>query len=106
MASYEEIKKGITDAMSNPDTMETAMSAVLETIRADYDTLESVSKEYETAKGRIRDLQDTNHKLFLAQVGQPDDAGKEDPEPKEGPEVLKEFTENIISHIEEATKNG
>lgn len=71
MATFEDIKNQITAAMSNPDTLETSMTGIFDTLKADYETAASTSATLEAANVRIRDLQDTNHKLFLAQVGKP-----------------------------------
>lgn len=80
MATFEEIQGQIITAMQNPDTMETGMQAVLDTLKVDYTAFASTSETLEKANTRIRDLQDTNHKLFLAQVGQPETQGNDDPE--------------------------
>lgn len=97
MAKFEEIKSAIISAVSNPDTLETSIKAVLETMEGDYAAFESLANDYEAAQTRIRDLQDTNHKLFLAQTGTPDDAGKEEPELPTGSGVIAEFIEKVNS---------
>lgn len=102
--TYDEVKTGIVNAMSNPDTMETSMQAVLDGIKADYEGFTSTSAELEKANTRIRDLQDTNHKLFLAQAGKPDD----EPDDTEKPTGVGVFTEfkNRVQEIEAAKNKG
>lgn len=78
MATFEEIQTQITDAMASPDTLETSMGAILDTLKADYITAQSTSETLEKANARIRDLQDTNHKLFLAQLGKPSEKSDDD----------------------------
>lgn len=80
MATFDEIQKNLISAIANPDTMETGIQSVLDTLKADYTTFESTSETLEKANARIRDLQDTNHKLFLSQVGQPEKQGQDEPD--------------------------
>lgn len=95
MKSYNDVRDAIVGAMSNPDTMETTMSTVLADLEADYKEHEALAENFTKAEARIRDLQDTNHKLFLAQTGTPDDAGKEEPELPTGVDVFKEFMKKV-----------
>lgn len=103
MKSYDEIKGAIVSAMSNPDTMETAMSGVLADLESDYNEHAALVNDFSKAESRIRDLQDTNHKLFLAQTGTPDGAGEEEPELPTGKDVITEFINKVndISKKEE-----
>lgn len=71
---YDEYKMGFDKILANPDTALTEISPLLEALKTDLDTLESVQGEVEALNGRIRDLQDTNIKLFLSQGG----TGKDD----------------------------
>jgi len=94
-AKFNEIKAAIVEAMKNPDTMEASMGDVLKTLEADYTAYETFIDKYENAEKRIRDLQDTNHKLFLAQTGEPDQQEEETQEAATGIEVINEFMEKI-----------
>lgn len=96
-AKFNEIKAAILEAMKNPDTMEISMGDVLKTLEADYTSYATFIDKYESAEKRIRDLQDTNHKLFLAQTQTPDGAGKEDPELPTGPAVAQELIDKVNS---------
>lgn len=94
--TYDEVKNSIISAMKNPDSMETEMMALLDNIKADYEGLVSIEDELAKAQVRIRDLQDTNHKLFLAQTA----SVEEDPEEVEKPTgvgVIDEFKELVNS---------
>ena len=96
MQDYETLKSSIIEAMKNPDSLETSMGAILKSLEEDYGEYKALAENYTTAEKRIRDLQDTNHKLFLSQVGVPDDdAGKEEPEPATGADVIKEFLARV-----------
>ena len=100
MATFDEIKKGIADAISNPDTMETALQKILETIEGDYAIATNNANELEKASNRIRDLQDTNHKLFLSQVSTPETVIEEHEKPR-GIDVFKEFMELTETPMQE-----
>ena len=82
--TYDEYKKGFDKILANPDTALTKISPILEALKTDLDTLESTQGEVEALNGRIRDLQDTNIKLFLSQGGK----GKDDED---------EIDENVLS---------
>lgn len=96
---YEEIKKAIVDAMASPDDMETKMSEVLENLETDYTTFESTSETLEKAEVKIRNLQDTNHKLFLAQIGDPEQP------PEDEPEIPKAIGKSRADYIAEHFDN-
>ena len=91
---YNDLKKRIIAATENPDTIQTTLMEVLEEVKADYDGIETLTQELEKANTRIRDLQDTNHKLFLAQTGSADDDEPEVEKPT-GVGVFDEFKELV-----------
>ena len=62
---YETLGKGI---IANPDTAPIAINGLLSEIKKDLDSLDSLSAALEDSEKRIRDLQDTNTKLFLSQT--------------------------------------
>lgn len=96
---YDEIKNSIIAAMSNPDTMETEMTVILEQLKTDYEALNSMTDELSRAQTRIMDLQDTNHKLFLAQTS-PASEEPDEVEPPTGAGVLDEF-KNLVDTLDQ-----
>lgn len=66
--TYAEYEKGLTDALSNPDTALTAIRPILDELKGDIESLDALKGQVETQETRIRDLQDTNLKLFLSQT--------------------------------------
>jgi hypothetical protein len=62
---YETLGKGI---IANPDTAPIAINGLLSEIKKDLASLDSLSAALEDSEKRIRDLQDTNTKLFLSQT--------------------------------------
>lgn len=68
--TFEEVEKGLAELLKNPDTAQAGAKDFLEKIKPDYDTMESLSTKSKEADKRIRDLQDTNQKLFLSVTGE------------------------------------
>ena len=67
--TFEEFKTKITEIVANPDTAQANVGALIDEVKEDYEALSSTSAALEKAETRIRDLQDTNQKLFLKQSG-------------------------------------
>lgn len=97
---YDEYETKINEVLSNPDTALTEISSVLEELKGDLETLEALSAKVEEQDGRIRDLQDTNMKLYLNQGGGEVEQEEED-EPAEGMAVIDEFMEELFEEEEE-----
>lgn len=70
---YEKIAKGLTTENA-PDVVK----QLLENIKADTESIEALTKSNEEKELKIRDLQDTNIKLFLSQTGKADDDAKDE----------------------------
>ena len=97
--TYEEYEKRINGALANPDTAPTEFVNILSDLKTDLtakDTLETEKTELET---RVRDLQDTNMKLYLSVTGTSDKDGEED-EPAEGTGVVDELMEKLFKESE------
>nr|DAN07093.1 MAG TPA: Phi29 scaffolding protein [Caudoviricetes sp.] len=98
--TYEEYEKRINDALANADTAPTEFVNILSELKTDLtakDTLETEKTELET---RVRDLQDTNMKLYLSVTGTSDEDEEED-EPAEGSAVVDELMEKLFKESEE-----
>lgn len=97
--TYEEYEKRINGALANPDTAPTEFVNILSDLKTDLtakDTLETEKTELET---RVRDLQDTNMKLYLSVTGTSDEDEEED-EPAEGTAVVDELMEKLFKESE------
>lgn len=98
--TYEEYEKRINGALANPDTAPTEFVNILSDLKTDLtakDTLETENTELET---RVRDLQDTNMKLYLSVTGTSDEDEEED-EPAEGTAVVDELMDKLFKESEE-----
>ena len=77
--TYEEFKTRFTSIIGNPDTAQAESVSFLSDVEKDYTTRDSMVKKSEDDDKRIRELQDTNQKLFLSVTGQPsEEEEKED----------------------------
>lgn len=70
---YEAIAKKLT-----PENAPEIVRTMLENIKTDTENIAVLNKSIEEKEGKIRDLQDTNIKLFLSQTGKADDEPEED----------------------------
>jgi hypothetical protein len=85
---YEDYEAKLTELVKNPDSAALAVQDILKDLKADSETFASLEANVAAQEGRIKDLQDTNMKLFLRQTG--GDSGQE-PEEKTADEVIDEL---------------
>ena len=90
--TYTEYEKGLTDALSNPDTALTAIKPILDELKGDIESLDTLKGQVETQEARIRDLQDTNLKLFLSQTSA---ASQDETEVNETVKAVNEFFDDF-----------
>lgn len=70
---YEEYEQKLSECVKNPDSAALAIQDVLKELKTDCETMASLEAGIAEKDGRIRDLQDTNMKLFLQNCsGNPD----------------------------------
>lgn len=96
---YEQYEQRINNALANADTAPSEFVGILSELKTDLtakDTLETEKTELET---RVRDLQDTNMKLYLSVTGNPDE--EEEDEPAEGTGVVDELMEKLFKESED-----
>lgn len=99
--TYEQYEQRINNALANADTAPTEFVNILSELRTDLtakDTLETEKAELET---RVRDLQDTNMKLYLSVTGTSSEGDDEDDEPAEGTAVVDELMDALFKESEE-----
>lgn len=85
---YEDYEAKLTELVKNPDSAALAVQDILKDLKADSETFASLEADIAAKDGRIRDLQDTNTKLFLRQTGGSD---SQDEEEKSPDDVLNEL---------------
>lgn len=99
--TYEEYKQKITEILSNPDTAPAAIAPVMAAIKDDITALEAAQADNETLNARIKDLQETNIKLYLAQTGKGKEDEAPDDEPKTGIDAAEDFLNTIFKEEKE-----
>lgn len=92
---YEEYDKMLTDILSNPDTALANIGAFKDALKEDLTSLESAKVANGDLEKRVRDLQDTNMKLYLSQGGAPIE--EEEPEPVTGEAVIDELMGQLFA---------
>lgn len=67
---FEEYQKMINNIVSTPEKAPELAQNLLEAIKTDTTLIDSQNVKIGEQDAKIRDLQDTNIKMFLAQTGQ------------------------------------
>jgi C4-type Zn-finger protein len=68
MITREEAKEYINRLATNPDTEMANVAGFLDQLCEVYDTIDSLTQSDTDNKAKIRELQDTNIKLFIGQT--------------------------------------
>lgn len=91
---YEEYEQKLSECVKNPDSAALAIQDILKELKTDCETMASLEAGIAEKDGRIRDLQDTNMKLFLQNCsGTPDQDETEPPKLSFG-EKLEQLESN------------
>lgn len=51
------------------ENFQTVITSILDSIKEDFSVIDNLNEQIKTQENKIRDLQDTNQKLFLSQTG-------------------------------------
>lgn len=78
--TYQEYETALNGIVQNPDTAPTAVQSLLQEIKTDTDALAAAVEGISERDSRIRDLQDTNIKLFMSQSSAPENEPEEEEE--------------------------
>ena len=101
--TYDEYKTAIDTAVSNPDTGLAGLPSVLENLKTDLGSIETLNTTISEKDAKIRELQDTNMKLYM-QIGGGSPEPDPDPDPVTGVGVIDEFMNELFT--EEGNNNG
>lgn len=77
--TYDEVKERITGMVSNPDSASEQAIGLLSDLETDYTSMASMAAQAEKDAARIRELQDTNQRLFLSVTSQEAEPEEEKP---------------------------
>lgn len=89
--TYDEYSNKLTAIVANPDTAPIAIQEILKEIKADTDTITSLTADVSVKDEKIRSLQDTNTKLFLQITGNDTGNNADTWEDMDGDEALNAF---------------
>jgi len=76
--NYTDYEKLIQDAVKNPEEAPLKLKDVLSKLKEDSETFEAQTNLVKDYEKKIRDLQDTNMKLFIGQTGAKEDVATDD----------------------------
>lgn len=86
------MKKAISTALAKEDGGLADMPSIIEKIGEDYDAKEALAQKVGELEGKVRELQDSNLKLFLAQTG----GESEEEEELDGMEAVDAFWDDLL----------
>lgn len=89
---YSEYEALVNEALLNVDKAPLNMKKILENLKADTTLIESQAATIAEKDTKIKDLQDTNIKLFLGQTKKVE----EEKEEKTGDEVEEDFIASLL----------
>ena len=90
----EDYKNLITEMVSHPDNAAETATKLIDMVKEDSEIFENLTNKVSSQDQKIRDLQDTNTKLFLSVTGQSDD---DDDDEKFDNLSLDEFAKGLLS---------
>lgn len=79
--TIDEAKTRLTDLIGNPDTAAEKAVGFISDLEADYTNLDSMTAKVSEQESRIKELQDTNQRLFLSVTGQTKEPEEEEEKP-------------------------
>lgn len=98
--TYEELEEKIIGVLQTPDSALVTIRPILDDVKKDYETMLSMTEKVAKQDTRIRDLQDTNMKLFLAQTGKKIEEDKDDEDDLTGAEAIDAFVNKLNENDE------
>ena len=98
--TYNEYVEAINKVLAEPDTALVNIQTVTDELKTDLETFATVTAENEKLNQRIRDLQDTNMKLFLQAGGQAEQ--HDDDEEDEAAKIDEMSFDEYINYLKES----
>lgn len=98
--TYEQYEQRINSALANADTAPTEFVSILSELKTDLTAKDTLETEKTELESRVRDLQDTNMKLYLSVTGNSTEEEEED-EPAEGTAVVDELMDALFKESED-----
>lgn len=94
--TYAEYENNINSALKDFDKAPAIMSELLNTLKSDITTKDTLECTVKELNSKIADLRDTNMKLFLSQTGgSKETKDEEETEKKYGKDAVDEFVKTL-----------
>lgn len=94
--TFEEFKTGLTEIVEHSDEKLAELPDFIKEVESDYSAASQLVEKIGNLEDRVRSLQDTNMKLYLAQTGSPADDGDEgDDEDLTGSDAITAFWDKL-----------
>lgn len=90
---YEEYESAIRAMVENPDTMLASVDGILDNLKTDLEARDALTGEVDELNARVKDLQETNIKLWISKGGEV--VEEEEKEPATGKDVINEILEEL-----------
>lgn len=104
--TYQEYEAKINESLTNFDRAPEIMKGVLDELKKDTTTISSLTAQVGEQTKRIKDLQETNVKLFL-RTGDGKKEEKEEPEEDKKPEdYMNDFIKSLVGDEKEENDDG
>lgn len=92
---YTEYKDAIDGLLTNPDTALAGIGDIYAELESDLTTKDSLATENEELKNKVKELQETNIKLFLSQSNDSTEDTTPEDEQDEDTKAVEEFFEEL-----------
>lgn len=93
--TYADFEKKLTKLLEQPDSALANVKPLLDEVKADYESMIVLAEKTTEQDKRIRDLQDTNMKLFLAQTKSVEEDKSDEDEDLEGMDAVDAFVAQL-----------
>lgn len=91
--TYQDYEAKLNGVVSAPDTAPAVVQEILGEIKTDLDSLSSAQAGIAERDTRIKDLQETNIKLFMSQTGEAENQDEPEDEEKSFEDILNGILE-------------
>ena len=100
---YEDYEKNIKEIIAKPDTAMAEIGKVLEELKTDLTTFQTITEEHAAMQTRIEALQETNARLFLGVTGKSEESNgsdADDDDDLEGADAIDAFVAKMTQEKE------
>ncbi len=78
MSRFEDYKGRFDSILTNPDTALGSVDDIYKDLEADFTTMDSLESEVGSLRDKVKELQETNIKLYLSRGGEVEETQEEE----------------------------